>query len=33
VSRRTTEQELARKRQLFVCEQGCAYRIADPREI
>jgi len=33
VSRDTTEQEFALKRQLFLCEQGYAYRIADPREI
>ncbi|HSU17481.1 DNA repair helicase XPB [Longimicrobium sp.] len=33
VSRDTSEQEFAMKRQLFLCEQGYAYRIADPREI
>ncbi|HET7462259.1 MAG TPA: DNA repair helicase XPB [Longimicrobium sp.] len=33
VSRDTTEQEFALKRQLFLCEQGYAYHIADPREI
>jgi DNA excision repair protein ERCC-3 len=33
VSRDTTEQEFALKRQLFLCEQGYAYRIADPREV
>jgi DNA excision repair protein ERCC-3 len=33
VSRDTDEQEYAMKRQLFLCEQGYAYRIADPREI
>ncbi|HEX8392468.1 MAG TPA: DNA repair helicase XPB, partial [Longimicrobium sp.] len=33
VSRDTTEQEFALKRQLFLCEQGYAYRIADPRDI
>ncbi|HET7230853.1 MAG TPA: DNA repair helicase XPB [Longimicrobium sp.] len=33
VSRDTTEQEFALKRQLFLCEQGYEYRIADPREI
>ncbi|HEX8245478.1 MAG TPA: DEAD/DEAH box helicase, partial [Longimicrobium sp.] len=33
VSRDTEEQEYAMKRQLFLCEQGYAYRIADAREI
>ncbi|MBB4639240.1 DNA repair helicase XPB [Longimicrobium terrae] len=33
VSRDTTEQEFALKRQLFLCEQGYAYRIADPKDI
>jgi DNA excision repair protein ERCC-3 len=33
VSRDTTEQEYALKRQLFLCEQGYAYRIADAEEI
>jgi DNA excision repair protein ERCC-3 len=33
VSRDTDEQEFAMKRQLFLCEQGYAYRIADPREV
>ncbi len=33
VSRDTTEQEFALKRQLFLCEQGYAYRIADAREV
>jgi DNA excision repair protein ERCC-3 len=33
VSRDTTEQEFALKRQLFLCEQGYEYRIADAEEI
>jgi DNA excision repair protein ERCC-3 len=33
VSRDTEEQEYAMRRQLFLCEQGYAYRIADAREI
>lgn len=33
VSRDTTEQEFALRRQLFLCEQGYAYRIADPEEV
>ncbi|MBV9108588.1 MAG: helicase, partial [Gemmatimonadetes bacterium] len=33
VSRDTDEQEYAMKRQLFLCEQGYAYRIVDAREI
>jgi DNA excision repair protein ERCC-3 len=33
VSRDTDEQEYALKRQLFLCEQGYAYRIADAEEI
>jgi DNA excision repair protein ERCC-3 len=33
VSRDTSEQEYALKRQLFLCEQGYAYRIADAEEV
>jgi DNA excision repair protein ERCC-3 len=33
VSHDTTEQEFALKRQLFLCEQGYAYRIADAEEL
>jgi DNA excision repair protein ERCC-3 len=33
VSRDTTEQEFALKRQLFLCEQGYEYHIADAEEI
>jgi DNA excision repair protein ERCC-3 len=33
VSRDTDEQEYALRRQLFLCEQGYAYRIADAREV
>ncbi|HET6231387.1 MAG TPA: hypothetical protein VFE05_15040, partial [Longimicrobiaceae bacterium] len=33
VSRDTTEQEFALKRQLFLCEQGYEYHIADAEEM
>jgi len=33
VSRDTVEQEFAMRRQLFLCEQGYAYRILDDREL